>query len=150
MHEAQLKECHPTTRSLHVAQTPDTVNPSYHTTPNFPLAVLCVCRWGFLSRAGLHDKSQLCRQIEKYADVYTSRVCNLLRYTPYMYFRSPTQSMAHDRGLTEYSLKIPANEGLNNAGVVLNQDVDAEGVFEGANVRGGALWSQLGDDVPHR
>jgi len=24
-------------------------------------------RWGFLSRAGLNDKSQLCRQIEKYA-----------------------------------------------------------------------------------
>jgi hypothetical protein len=37
-------------------------------------------RWGYLSRAGLNDKSQLTRQIEKYADVYTSRVSNLLRY----------------------------------------------------------------------
>lgn len=44
-------------------------------------------RWGYLSRAGLNDKSQLCRQIEKYADIYTSRVSNFLRYTPYMYFR---------------------------------------------------------------
>lgn len=36
-------------------------------------------RWGYLSRAGLNDKSQLCRQIEKYADIYTSRVSNFLR-----------------------------------------------------------------------
>ena len=53
--------------------------------------------WGYLSRAGLNDKSQFTRQIEKYADVYTSRVANFLRYTPYMYFRSPSQSLAHDR-----------------------------------------------------
>ena len=31
--------------------------------------------------AGLNDKSQFTRQIEKYADVYTSRVSNFLRYT---------------------------------------------------------------------
>ncbi|KAL6763622.1 putative cytosolic purine 5-nucleotidase [Haematococcus lacustris] len=59
-------------------------------------------RWGYLSRAGLNDKSQLCRQIEKYADLYTSRVSNFLRYTPYMYFRSPSQSLAHDRNLSRY------------------------------------------------
>ena len=59
-------------------------------------------RWGYLSRAGLNDKSQFTRQIEKYADVYTSRVANFLRYTPYMYFRSPSQSLAHDRNLSEY------------------------------------------------
>lgn len=53
--------------------------------------------WGYLSRAGLNDKSQFTRQIEKYADIYTSRVANFLRYTPYMYFRSPSQSLAHDR-----------------------------------------------------
>ena len=60
--------------------------------------------WGYLSRAGLNDKSQFTRQIEKYADIYTSRVANFLRYTPYMYFRSPSQSLAHDRhfyGLAE-------------------------------------------------
>ena len=58
--------------------------------------------WGFLSRAGLNDKSQLAIQIEKYADIYTSRVSNFLRYTPFMYFRSPSQSLAHDRNLTAY------------------------------------------------
>lgn len=31
------------------------------------------------------------------ADVYTSRVSNFLRYTPFSYFRSPTQTLAHDR-----------------------------------------------------
>lgn len=40
-------------------------------------------RWGYLSRAGVNDKSQLMRQIEKYADIYTSRVSNFLRYTPF-------------------------------------------------------------------
>lgn len=43
--------------------------------------------WGNLSRAGLNDKSQFTRQIEKYSDIYTSRVANLTRSTPYMYFR---------------------------------------------------------------
>ncbi|KAL4547861.1 hypothetical protein Ndes2526B_g07082 [Nannochloris sp. 'desiccata'] len=54
-------------------------------------------RWGFLSRAGVNDRSQLLSQIERYADIYTSRVSNFLRYSPFVYFRSPTQSMAHDR-----------------------------------------------------
>ncbi|GAB4817883.1 hypothetical protein N2152v2_004929 [Parachlorella kessleri] len=54
-------------------------------------------RWGYLSRCGVNDKSQLMRQIEKYADVYTSRVANFLRYSPFVYFRSPSQSLAHDR-----------------------------------------------------
>ncbi|VAH75551.1 unnamed protein product [Triticum turgidum subsp. durum] len=50
-------------------------------------------RWGWLSRAGLWDKSHLTRQIEKYADIYTSRVSNFLHYTPFMYFRSQEQAM---------------------------------------------------------
>ncbi|KAL1372912.1 hypothetical protein HN51_002970 [Arachis hypogaea] len=53
-------------------------------------------RWGFISRAGLWDKSHLMRQIEKYADIYTSRVSNFLYYTPFMYFRSQEQNLAHD------------------------------------------------------
>lgn len=53
-------------------------------------------RWGFLSRAGLWDKSHLMRQIEKYADIYTSRVSNFLNYTPFTYFRSQEQTLAHD------------------------------------------------------
>ncbi|KAH7294524.1 hypothetical protein KP509_27G004400 [Ceratopteris richardii] len=53
-------------------------------------------RWGYLSRSGLWDKSHLTRQIEKYADIYTSRVSNFLQFTPFMYFRSQAQSLAHD------------------------------------------------------
>ncbi|XP_078149149.1 HAD-superfamily hydrolase, subfamily IG, 5'-nucleotidase [Carex rostrata] len=53
-------------------------------------------RYGYLSRAGLWDKSHFTRQIEKYADIYTSRVSNFLQYTPFMYFRSQEQTLAHD------------------------------------------------------
>ncbi|KAK7388082.1 hypothetical protein VNO78_22887 [Psophocarpus tetragonolobus] len=65
-------------------------------------------RWGFLSRAGLWDKSHLMRQIEKYADIYTSRVSNFLYYTPFMYFRSQEQNLAHD-SYTHYCSQ-PYNE----------------------------------------
>ncbi|CAA7400154.1 unnamed protein product [Spirodela intermedia] len=70
-------------------------------------------RWGYLSRAGLWDKSHLTRQIEKYADIYTSRVSNFLQYTPFMYFRSQEQSLAHD--LHTYRPPPPIDEiGVNN------------------------------------
>jgi 5'-nucleotidase len=52
-------------------------------------------RWGLLLRAG-NDKSHLARQIERYADVYTSRVSNLLTQTPFVYLRSPRGSLPHD------------------------------------------------------
>jgi 5'-nucleotidase len=52
-------------------------------------------RWGLLTRAG-NDKSHLARQIERYADVYTSRVSNFLHATPYVYLRSPRGSLPHD------------------------------------------------------
>ncbi|KAI4303055.1 hypothetical protein MLD38_038734 [Melastoma candidum] len=52
--------------------------------------------WGYLSRAGLWDKSHLMRQIEKYADIYTSSVSNFPHYTPFMYFRSQEQLLAHN------------------------------------------------------
>jgi hypothetical protein len=51
--------------------------------------------WGLLTRAG-NDKSHLARQIERYADVYTSRVSNFLHVTPFAYLRSPRGSMPHD------------------------------------------------------
>lgn len=82
-------------------------------------------RWGYLSRAGLNDKSQFTRQIEKYADIYTSRVANFLRYTPYMYFRSPSQSLAHDRNLSEYYRQRYGN--INGS---LDQDDEDEGKDE--------------------
>lgn len=52
-------------------------------------------RWGPLMRAG-HDKSLFARQVERYADVYTSRVSNLGRRTPYAYLRAARTSLPHD------------------------------------------------------
>ncbi len=52
-------------------------------------------RWGLLLRAG-NDKSRMARQLERYADVYTSRVSNFLRCTPYAYLRAPAGSLPHD------------------------------------------------------
>ncbi len=52
-------------------------------------------RWGLLMRAG-NDKSHLARQVERYADVYTSRVSNFLYQTPFVYLRSPRGSLPHD------------------------------------------------------
>ena len=54
-------------------------------------------RWGLLTRAG-NDKSHLVRQVERYADIYTSRVSNFLHATPFAYFRSPRGSLPHDPG----------------------------------------------------
>lgn len=52
-------------------------------------------RWGLLMRTG-NDKSHLARQIERYADIYTSRVSNLLTATPFSYLRSPRGNLPHD------------------------------------------------------
>lgn len=51
--------------------------------------------WGPLLRAG-NDKSLLTRQLERSADIYTSRVSNLLYQTPFAYLRSKRSSMPHD------------------------------------------------------
>ena len=64
-----------------------------------PLAVaagkLSNARWGLLMRAG-NDKSHLARQVERYADIYTSRVSNFLYQTPFAYLRPPRGSLPHD------------------------------------------------------
>ena len=52
-------------------------------------------RWGTPMRTG-NDKSQMARQVERYADIYTSRVSNFLHATPFGYFRSPRGSLPHD------------------------------------------------------
>jgi HAD superfamily 5'-nucleotidase-like hydrolase len=52
-------------------------------------------RWGPLLRAG-HDKSRMARQLERYADIYTSRVSNLAYYTPYAYLRPSYGLLPHD------------------------------------------------------
>ncbi|XP_014521780.1 cytosolic purine 5'-nucleotidase isoform X2 [Vigna radiata var. radiata] len=72
-------------------------------------------RWGYLSRGDFWDKSHLMRQIEKYADIYTSRVSNFLYYTPFMYFRSQEQNLAHD-SYTNYCSQVdqfPSNGKLD-------------------------------------
>lgn len=52
-------------------------------------------RWGLLTRAG-NDKSHLARQVERHADVYTSRVSNFLLATPFVYLRSLRGTLPHD------------------------------------------------------
>lgn len=54
-------------------------------------------RWGPLMRAG-NDKSRLARQIERHADVYTSRVANFLHLTPFGYLRAARGNLPHDAG----------------------------------------------------
>ena len=65
-----------------------------------PLAKLATTQgndeWGPLMRAGV-DKSLFARQVEKYADVYTSRVSNFQAETPYGYLRAARGSLPHDR-----------------------------------------------------
>jgi HAD superfamily 5'-nucleotidase-like hydrolase len=51
--------------------------------------------WGPLMRAG-NDKSLFARQVERYADVYTSRVSNFRPETPYAYLRAARGSLPHD------------------------------------------------------
>ena len=55
--------------------------------------------WGLLTRAG-NDKSHMARQVERYADIYTSRVSNFLFATPFVYLRSPRGSLPHDPSVT--------------------------------------------------
>ncbi len=52
-------------------------------------------RWGPIMRAGL-DKSLFARQVERYADVYTSRASNLGLATPFAYLRAPRSDLPHD------------------------------------------------------
>ena len=51
--------------------------------------------WGTLTRAK-QDKSLFFRQIERYADIYTSRVSNLLFPGPYATFRMERLALPHD------------------------------------------------------
>ena len=51
--------------------------------------------WGPLMRSG-NDKSLFARQVERYADVYTSRASNFLHETPYAFLRAARGSLPHD------------------------------------------------------
>jgi HAD superfamily 5'-nucleotidase-like hydrolase len=51
--------------------------------------------WGPLMRAGI-DKSLFARQVEKYADCYTSRVANFLHASPFALLRAVRIGLPHD------------------------------------------------------
>ncbi len=51
--------------------------------------------WGPIMRAG-NDKSLFARQVERYADVYTSRASNFLAETPFALLRAPRGTLPHD------------------------------------------------------
>lgn len=51
--------------------------------------------WGSLFKAG-GEVSSFGHQVEAYADVYTSRASNFLRYSPMHYFKSPRDRMPHE------------------------------------------------------
>jgi 5'-nucleotidase len=70
-------------------------------------------RWGLLMRAG-NDKSHLARQVERSADIYTSRVSNFLLHTPFAYLRSPRGSLPHDPAVLR---PPPGTSGEANAAV---------------------------------
>jgi 5'-nucleotidase len=53
--------------------------------------------WGSLLKEG-NEQSSFGAQVEEYACVYTSRVSNLLAYSPQQYYRSPRDVMAHEIG----------------------------------------------------
>jgi HAD superfamily 5'-nucleotidase-like hydrolase len=73
--------------------------------------------WGLLTRAG-NDKSHLARQMERYADIYTSRVSNFLFATPFVYLRSPRGSLPHDPtapgGTPVFSSGLPGAGGSSD------------------------------------
>jgi hypothetical protein len=53
--------------------------------------------WGLMMQAG-NDKSLFANQVERYADIYMSRVSNFLFQSPYAYLRSPRGLLPHDTG----------------------------------------------------
>jgi HAD superfamily 5'-nucleotidase-like hydrolase len=71
--------------------------------------------WGLLTRAG-NDKSHLARQVERYADIYTSRVSNFLFATPFVYLRSPRGSLPHDPSLPGGTPVFNVGDGASGVG----------------------------------
>ncbi len=51
--------------------------------------------WGSLLKEA-NETSSFGDQVEEYACLYTSRVSNLLAYSPLQYFRSPRDLMPHE------------------------------------------------------
>ncbi len=55
-------------------------------------------QWGLLMASG-NDMSYFARQVLRHADIYTSRVSNLLHETPFAFFRAHRSLMPHERSL---------------------------------------------------
>jgi HAD superfamily 5'-nucleotidase-like hydrolase len=70
--------------------------------------------WGLLTRAG-NDKSHLARQVERYADIYTSRVSNFLFATPFVYLRSPRGSLPHDPNVPGGTPVFPTTDATSGS-----------------------------------
>ncbi len=70
--------------------------------------------WGLLTRAG-NDKSHLARQVERYADIYTSRVSNFLFATPFVYLRSPRGSLPHDPNVPGGTPVFPSTDATSGS-----------------------------------
>ncbi|MHB8874571.1 MAG: HAD-IG family 5'-nucleotidase [Myxococcaceae bacterium] len=67
--------------------------------------------WGLLFKEG-NENSRFGQQVEQYACVYTSRVSNLLHYSPMQYYRSPRDLMPHERaGALSGKLSPTGGEG---------------------------------------
>ena len=45
---------------------------------------------------GADQVGDLARQVERYADIYTSRVSNFLLQSPFVYLRAPRGNLPHD------------------------------------------------------
>jgi len=58
--------------------------------------------WGLVFKEG-PENSRFGEQIEDYACIYTSRVSNLLNYSPMQYFRAPRAMMPHEVGMSALS-----------------------------------------------
>jgi hypothetical protein len=62
--------------------------------------------WGRLLKEG-SELSRFGNQVAYYADIYTSRVTNLLQYSPVHFFRAPREWMSHDRLLMDSNVMVP-------------------------------------------
>jgi hypothetical protein len=60
--------------------------------------------WGLVFKEG-HENSRFGEQVEDYACLYTSRVSNFLYYSPMQFFRSPRDTMPHERALEQSVLR---------------------------------------------
>ncbi|MGI5865739.1 MAG: HAD-IG family 5'-nucleotidase [Myxococcales bacterium] len=71
--------------------------------------------WGLLFKEG-NENSRFGQQVEQYACIYTSRVSNLLHYSPLQYFRSGRDYMPHERIGTNGKGGLPLFAPLGSEG----------------------------------